>query len=500
MTNTKIATITVSGLVLNSKYKYEFVGAGANWPTVLSNPTGVFSTNNSLVKTIKTNVHFCTSTGICPSNEATVLDYDINQCRSDPINLYSNLNFILKDYETDQEIYNDIVEVTCSGCVPKVSLSTATSIGITNNNIYQISVGVTGLSPKQSYNYSFTPLSANWPTTLSTVTGSFLAKDDYEIVTSDITFCPTTGMCQTAGKTVSSYTLDNNCINGTTNPNARVRFTLTPTTCANDAVYTDPISITCNNCLPRLTITGPTDILLSSTNNNLYTLTHNISGLRLNESYSYAYSGIRSNWPTILSPSSGSFVATGVIHPVSTKLMFCSPKSICPSGTTGLLDYTLDSYAQKLLKQNVLSTSLQLTVTPQSCEIPAKTSSPLVLNCSGCLPSFSYAGLNFEGSPELSLTGACCTGLKSVSVSVSGAVPGDEYTYLFDSVSNKVDFSPSSGYVYFNNNGAGFINTIMSVDLVDSQQVVVNCELTHSDTQIKAIDFLAIKCSGACGS
>jgi hypothetical protein len=498
MTNTKTATITVSGLALNSKYKYEFIGAGANWPTVLSNPTGVFSTNNSLIKTIKTNVHFCTSTGICPSNAADVLDYDINECRSDPVNLYSNLNFILRDYDTNQELYNDTIEVTCSGCVPKVSLSTSTSIGITNSNIYQISVGVTGLSPKQSYNYSFVPLSANWPTTLSTITGSFLAKDDYEIVTSDITFCPTTGVCQTAGKTVSSYTLDNNCINGTTNPAAKVRFTLTPTTCTNDLLYTDPISITCNNCLPRLTITGPTDTLLSSANNNLYTLTHNISGLRVNESYSYSYSGIKSNWPTILNPSSGSFAATGIIQSVSTKLMFCSPKSICPSGTPGLIDYSLDSYAQKILKQNVLSTSLQLTVTPQSCEIPAKISTPFTFNCSGCLPSFSYSSINFEDTPELLLSGACCTGMKPVSVNVSGAVPGDEYTFLFSSVSSGVEFAPATGYAYFDSDGGGYINTIMSADLIASQQLVVTCELTHADTQIKTIDFLAVKCSGAC--
>jgi hypothetical protein len=498
MTNTKTASITVSGLVPNSKYSYEFIGAGANWPATLSQATGLISTNNSTVKTIKTNVHFCVSTGVCPSGSAGVLDYSLDSCPFDADSLYSNLNFILKDYSTNEELYNDIIEVNCSGCLPKIGISFPTSVSLNTDNTYTMTAVVSGISPKEVYNYSFSPISANWPTTLANPTGSFLAKDSSETVSCEIVFCPVTGMCETAGRTISPYTLDNNCINGSTNQFANIRFTVTPVTCGNDAVFSDVLSVICSDCLPRLTITNATGVTLSSPNTNIYSLDHVVSGLRIDEEYSYVYEGGNSNWPTVITPVSGSFIATSRTKTLPARLMFCSPTSICPSGTPGLFDYELDSYAEKLLKQNVLSTSLSLTVTPLSCDIPEKTGPEFTLNCSGCLPSFSYSTLKFADTPELSLNGSCCTGLKSVTVNVSGAVPGDEYIYEFDSASTNVAFSPTSGYVYFGSTGVGYINSIMSVNLVDSQQIVVNCSLTHNDTQIKTIDFLAVKCSGAC--
>jgi hypothetical protein len=116
------------------------------------------------------------------------------------------------------------------------------------------------------------------------------------------------------------------------------------------------------------------------------------------------------------------------------------------------------------------------------------------------LPCFSYSSLNFADSPELSLSGACCTGLKAITVNVTGAVPGDAYSYAFDSESSAVSFTPATGMTYFGANGVGTLNTVMTTDLVDSQQIVINCELTHVDTQIKTVDFLAVKCSGLCNA
>ena len=498
MTNNKLTSITLSGLVPDSKYTYQFTGAGANWPTILSNPTGVLYTNNSTVKTVRTNVHFCVSTGLCPSGAIGVLNYSRNNCISDITNLYSNLNFILKDYDTQEELYNDNIEVTCSGCLPDIIVNMPTSVSISNSNIYPMFATVSGLIPKQTYNYSFTGVDANWPVTLSSATGSIVAKDDTDIINCDVIFCPVTGMCEDAGKTVVSYNLDNNCIYGVVDPYVRLRLSLTPQSCSLDSINTDPVIVTCNNCLPRLTTFTPSGLILATANQNRTNITSVVSGLRVNETYTYEYQGVSSNWPTIISPVSGSFTATDASGYLTANLMFCSPKSICPSGTPGLFDYTLDSYAKKLLNNNVISTVFNLKVTPTSCDIPVKTSENIVLACSGCLPSFSYSSINFEDTPELLLSGACCTGMKTVSVNVSGAVPGDEYTYKFDSVSSGVEFAPATGYAYFDSDGGGYINTIMSSDLVASQQVVITCELTHADTQIKTIDFLAVKCSGAC--
>lgn len=499
MTNNRTASITLSGLLPNTKYIYEFLGAGANWPTILNNSSGIIFTNNATTKTIKTNVKFCFGTGVCPSDSPEVLDYTVDSC-SNLSGLYTNLNFILKDFDTKQELYNDIIEVTCSGCIPRLDISLPNSVSITNSNTYPISAVVSGLIPKQTYNYSFTGVDSNWPSTITNISGSFIAKDDTEIINSSLTFCPATGLCESYQKTVLPYSLDQDCLVGTTNPYSRIRFTVNPLSCGMDSVTTDSLTVNCINCLPRLSISSPADVTLSTTNQNLYTVSHVVSGLKTNETYNYVYEGQQSNWPTVINPISGSFVASSTTKNLSATLMFCSPKSICPSGTLGLINYTLDSAPIKLVKQNKLSTGITLKVSPVSCNIPSKTSNVFTLTCNGCLPCFSYSTLSFADGPELSLSNSCCTGIKAITVNVSGAVPGDAYSYSFNSESSDILFTPTTGTVYFGGSGIGIINSIMSVNLVQSQQVVANCELTHNDTQIKTTDFLVIKCSGACNT
>ena len=498
MLNTKNVYITVSGLMPYSKYIYEFSGAGANWPTTVTPATGVISTNNLISKTIKTKVHFCASTGICPLGEDGVFDYSIIECQSDPVNLYSNMEFSLKEYDTNNIVFEDMVEVTCQDCLPKIDISMPTSATISNNNTYTISASVNGLTPKQTYGYRFIGTEANWPYTLSKASGQFIAKDATETLLTDLTFCPTSGICNSANKIIGNYNLDNNCIFGSTSQYSIVRFELIPLTCNMGTIFTDSLKVTCSDCLPRLTVTLPQNTVLQTTNQNIYNLTSSVSGLRPNEIYTYEYISESSNWPTVMIPLTGSFTATDRTHTLSSKMMFCSPKSICSPGTEGLLSYSFDDSASKILKENVLSTAIRLKVSPETCDTPDKTSTPFTLSCSGCLPSFSYATINFADTPEIILDSQCCSGVRAITVGVSGAVPGDKYNYRFDSASDKANFSPTTGVIYFGANGDGAINTVLGVDLIESQQVIINCVLEHDDTDIETIDFLVVKCDGNC--
>jgi hypothetical protein len=500
MLNTKNVFITVSGLMPYSKYIYKFSGAGANWPTTATPATGIISTNNLTSKTIKTKVHFCASTGICPLGEDGVFDYSIIECQSDPVNLYSNMEFSLKEYDTNNVVFDDIVEVTCEDCLPKINITMPTAATLINNNTYTISTLVAGLVPKQTYSYRFIGIEANWPSTLSKTSGQFIAKDTTEILLTDLTFCPTSGMCSSANKVIGNYSLDNSCIFGTTSQYSKVKFELTPLTCNIGTIFTDVLNVTCVDCLPKITVTLPNNTVLKTANTNRYDVTSWLSGLRPNENYTYEYITDSSNWPTVMTPTTGSFTATGRTHTLSSKMMFCSPKSICPSGTEGLLSYSFDDSASKILKENVLSTTIKLKVNPETCDIPEKTSLPFTLSCSGCLPSFSYATINFADTPEIKLDTGCCSGVRAITVGVSGAVPGDKYNYRFDSASDNVDFSPTTGVIYFGANGNGAINTVLGVNLIESQQVIINCVLQHDDTDIETIDFLAVKCDGTCAT
>ena len=406
--------------------------------------------------------------------------------------------FSLKEYGTNDVVFDDIIEVVCEDCLPKINITMPTAATITSNNTYTIAASVSGLVPKQTYSYRFIGTEANWPSTLSKTSGQFVAKDATETLLTDLTFCPTSGMCNNANKTIGNYSLDNNCIFGSTFQYSRVKFELTPITCNIGTIFTDILNVTCADCLPKITVTVPNNAVLKTANTNRYDLTSVLSGLRTNETYSYEYITDASNWPTVMTPTTGSFTATGRTHNLSSKMMFCSPKSICPSGTEGLLPYSLDDNASKILKENILNTTIKLKVTPETCDIPDKTSLPFTLSCSGCLPSFSYATINFADTPEITLDSGCCSGVRAITVGVSGAVPGDKYNYRFDSASDNVNFSPTTGVIYFGANGNGAINTVLGVDLVESQQIIINCVLQHDDTDIETIDFLAVKCDGTC--
>ena len=99
----------------------------------------------------------------------------------------------------------------------------------------------------------------------------------------------------------------------------------------------------------------------------------------------------------------------------------------------------------------------------------------------------------------LTVDSDCCTGVKAVTVNVSGAVPGVRYNYVFDTASSEyVAFTPASGTAYFGSNGSGAINTLLGLNLVAGQEIVVGCRITHADTGVESTDFLAVKCGDVC--
>lgn len=502
-TNTIDLPFALTNLIAGHEYSYELIPVNANWPVTLSHASGSFVANDDN-DTFSTNVTFCPTTGVCQAAGKTVLPFTLDDdCIFGETNRFVDMKLKISSATCSvPDVITDNIRVICNDCIEQIQVTDfIDTIVVNNGNIYPITANVQGLRPNHTYSYSFEALSANWPTTLSVSGGSFTAATNTYTIESNLVFCATTGSCQDLGKTVLPYILDEGCLFFDSQPAVRLQLTVSPISCDQE-ISKDITNIVCDNCLPEMTITSVEEATLSTANNYYYTLTHDIDGLIEGQQYSYAYEGVSSNWPTLISPTSGTFTAKGVTNSLEAQLMLCYPENLCPSGTQGLFDYTLDSRAQKILKKNVLSTQLKLTVSPMTCGLPSATSDIFTLNCDGCLPSFSYSSINFADTPELMLDGPCCTGMKAITVNVDGAVPGDQYNYVFNSAAdaNQVSFVPSTGTIYVGGNGTGYINTIMNVNLIDSQQVVINCELTHVNTNIKTMDFLAVKCSGACYS
>lgn len=507
--NQYIANISVTGISPNSEYTYSIYSDDANWPVKVRPSSGVIVSNTDHFN-LSSNIYFCPSTGVCPTGDANVMDYDIANCTKNSY-LHASLKMSLTPTDCEnQVVYSDPMHFYCADCLPKISILMAEYATLQNANNVSVNALVSGLNPGFEYEYEFRGIEANWPITLSQATGSFIPLEDNQIVSSRFTFCPSTGICESEGRTVIPYDLDTYCIFGTRYPFGKIKLSITPKSCEIQPTESKALAIYCSGCLPDMKIYAPSKSILTAgnstqPNSNIMQFSIPVSGLRENETYYYSINGVDANWPVVIQPQSGVLKldtdAKDSIKNIEGRLMFCSPKSLCPEGTEGLISYEFDDYATKKLNSDILFAKLNIQVSPDNCDFPDSYSDEWKIECQDCLPCFSYSNVNFYDSPELYLDSVCCSGNKLVTVNVDSANPGDEYQYAFSTNTPEfITFSPATGLIYFNNTGAGNINTVMKTEFVQGQQGIVNCSLKHVDTEIESINFLVVRCSGQCGA
>lgn len=352
--------IFVDGLSVGEVYNYEIIEQSSNWPTYISPMTGQITSLSSEIQTsINFDLRFCDNTGMCPSGSPNILGYngsDIGNCN------YGFLNSDTKESSFKIQItpqsYNgnvvlsDLIEVKCIDCLPKINISLPNTSGtISNgNNKYSFSSSVGNLIVGQEYSYLFSSTEANWPVTAVPMSGSFIAKSDTKKIVSMLSFCHTTGSCPSSSGNVLDYEITSSCLYGQqseTDLFTKLNLTITPESCGGTAFTSDDFVLRCDTCLnPKIVISTPN--LLTST--SLGNFAVQLVGLKPSETYSYSFSGISSNWPTVISPVSGSFKTDKAgIPPYSNSIIphkyyFCSPTGLCPSGTLGLMNYSLDNY------------------------------------------------------------------------------------------------------------------------------------------------------------
>ena len=518
--NTKVATldsssyksslpIFVDGLSVGEVYNYEIIEQSSNWPTYISPMTGQITSLSSEIQTsINFDLRFCHNTGMCPSGSPNILGYNgsnIGNCN------YGFLNSDTKESSFKIQItpqsYNgnvvlsDLIEVKCVDCLPKINISLPNTSGtISNgNNKYSLSSSVGNLIIGQEYSYLFSSTEANWPVTAVPMSGSFIAKSDTKRIVSMLSFCHTTGSCPSSSGNVLDYEIASSCSYGQQSESdlfTKLNLTITPESCGGTAFTSDDFVLRCDTCLnPKIVISTPN--LLTST--SLGNFAVQLVGLKPSETYSYSFSGISSNWPTVISPVSGSFKTDKAgIPPYSNSIIphkyyFCSPTGLCPSGTPGLMNYSLHDYLTQKINAGVLSTIVKMIIVDSSCDTVQTISKEIPLSCDNCLPKSSYASIFFAGGNEIMLPTGCCSGVKTLNVTVNNAIPGEKYSYAF-SASDPTVFYPTSGDIYFNTGGSGTINTVGAIDILATGQAMFQCTLTHSSTNISAIDFMSLSC------
>lgn len=489
-------SIPVSGLIRREDYTYEIVGIAANWPSVATPPTGSF-TSFSRSTSINTAISFLPTTGNSGFN---TLPYSLLSCGYQDKEIFTRVAARVTSASDNSVILSDSRLISCSGCLPSISISMSgcgttgcDQYSLTSGNIFDFVSSFSGLEPNTSYRYNISSAGSNWPVIMiSPISGSFLSNSTTYNMRHKLAFCPYSGnLC--GSNNVLNHNLAQ-CFNKN-NLYTNIQLSIAPDYCLNEKTFSNNLFINCNNCLPRTTSSLPSKISLSSS--NIANISGSFSGLVPNTLYSYTFECLDSNWPSVLKPISGSFIASSSTDSIVSQLMFCSPSGDCVSGTDGLLSYNIDSSAEKAFNQKKLYTDLRLVLTSECGD--TTSTKKCSIECNNCLPCIRYANILFQDSPTITLDNDCCQGQKLVRVNVSNAIPGDRYTYIFSSVTgigvNSLTFNPNSGEIYFGSGGVGTINTICNVDLMNHSQTLLNCELTHTNTSNKVIDTVVLVCN-----
>ena len=179
---------------------------------------------------------------------------------------------------------------------------------------------------------------------------------------------------------------------------------------------------------------------MMSNNNNIIDITVKLSGLKPQERYDYSFSTAGANWPCIITP------ITGFVQPLSdnvsvkASLSFCENKSLCPSGTEGLLKYN------DILSCNLNNNHLFANIVAGFFATTTNDvfySEVIHLECKDCLPQIQII------SPTPTTLDSLTTNHIKFNSRISGLSPNETYAYEFKGVDSNwpVKITPISGLI-----------------------------------------------------
>ena len=177
-----------------------------------------------------------------------------------------------------------------------------------------------------------------------------------------------------------------------------------------------------------------------SNNNNIIDITVKLSGLKPQERYDYSFSTAGANWPCIITP------ITGFVQPLSdnvsvkASLSFCENKSLCPSGTEGLLKYN------DILSCNLNNNHLFANIVAGFSATTTNDvfySEVIHLECKDCLPSIQII------SPTPTTLNSSTTNHIKFNSRIMGLSLNETYKYEFKGVDSNwpVKITPISGLI-----------------------------------------------------
>lgn len=424
--------VSLENLIIGQEYSYEFNSIKANWPVIIHPQSGTIVASDKTVS-IPAKLTFCPSTGLCPNGTNGVLAYTPNAAADIDFGLLdktARLKLTLKQLSNDISSYSNELSIFCNDCISKPKVSIPDTVTLTEgNDKYTFNASILNLIPNSIYQYTFEAIDANWPSTISPISGILSPTSTSASIPVKLSFCRSTGICPSSDNDVLDYTVDSACATkaGYISRNVKLRLVIDPINYDAPTAYSNELTAFCENCIPSLQASLPNNLSLSY-GNNYVDITADLNGLIPGSDYSYSFQGVSSNWPAILYPMSGVVKATGPLESVTSRLTFCPSTGSCPNGSANVLTYSLDPTCAMNFAGIDKNVKFKLQVKDSSCNDAIVYSNECRVSCDNCLKKLEIvqaadAVLDTVGNNTYILNSR-----------LNNLIPGENYKYTISRV------------------------------------------------------------------
>lgn len=426
MSTIKTIDVKVNGLHPNKKYRFNFANKGGNWPVRVSPVSGVFYPDS-----VKTYVYFCSTTGECPPSDPSVFfntpasDISAPGLALDNKSLYSVLQLSISEFDCDDVVYTHPCIVECDECIPQLTVNAnSVSLGASEGSEAVFSSSVNGLVPNQTYKYEFSGVGGNWPVKIVPRSGIIKTADTSYTINGLISVCESTGNCPSGHPNILNYTSMPNTADMLY---STVELSIEPVDTINSNFQSSTaatFAVQCDDCIHRLRVDTPASTIATISDSSI---TANLINTIPGRTYAYSVQPVNANWPVLVYPYSGTLLATSDTASLSLNVKFCPSTGLCPSGTNGLLPYSLNNVVSKQARFKLkIEDSCADAATVCSNNIgttPQTYSNDIAVVCADCIVSPVARALS-----SLNLTNS----FKQDFITVfDNLMPGSTYNYVF---------------------------------------------------------------------
>jgi hypothetical protein len=452
--------VVLTNLMPNKQYSYTVQPTDANWPVILQPYSGTI-TSVSDIAIINMRATFCPTTGLCPTgttngllpytladNSALSLGTIPKQARfrikiTDPCD-HGTLDACSNQIGSSTLTYSNEIKVVCNNCIPQPQTSISSEVILNDSNTQTINATITNLIPGAEYKYLVKGLESNWPTLVYPYSGLIVANSETHFIPMTVSFCQSTGMCPNGTANIVPYTADTSYaanINLQTK-NTKFRLEIDSVTYDFPNTYSNEVLAKCENCLPTLEVSIPTNTLLSDS--NIYEFDATLNNTIPDQSYKFTFKSVDSNWPAIIYPESGTIVASSNSETLPVKLMFCGSTGVCANGMSNVLAYNADPSCLLNIGKLAKNVRLKMEVEQLGSNSSVINSNELHASCDDCISSTQVQATISEPDNV-----ALINNSYSFVTNIDNLIPGESYKYVYKGINSNwpATVYPMSGII-----------------------------------------------------